>query len=263
MISRSTKIEVDWTIKNLDSGKLIRPQFPLTDGVNMSVGGNLIVQNRFGFQDPIVQWVQGKDKTITFQTKLFARNIDDDIISMLSDFEDLAVKDDALGRSPICLFSYGQFVSETVFVESVDPTFKDIINTAGQTVGAASGGPRDVSLTFTLRRYTAFSQQHIDPTKTPKESFYLIATAAEQSWEAIAKRFYGDPLLGDRLRKRHPEYPFSPPIGAKVKVPARSVILSEVVQPQSHIFDLEDAETVEAYEFILAERNARKVTMAS
>lgn len=247
----SSKIPVSWALKNLDSGELIQPQFPLEE-VSLSAGGTVAEHGRVGVQDPLIQWVRGKTRTITFETELYATYEEDTIDSLLSSFIALSEKDSTLGRPPLCLFTYGTSIAETVLVESVDPKLGTLL---------VGGGTRSATLSFVLKRYTPFSQQNIDPTAPAKESFYLVASAAERSYEAIAKRFYGDPLLGDRLRKRHPKEPFLPSVGATVKVPSRAIILQETVEPASHVLSLTNADAVANFQNILDSRNSRSVVV--
>lgn len=253
MAKGDSKLGLDWSLKDLDHNIEVKMQFPLSEGVRISVGGNVAEQPRFGLQDPVVQWVAGRTRTFTFNTMLFARHESEDIASKLRALEKLATRDPFLGRTPICYFTYGDTVSETVLVETVDEELIDVLQFSGQ--------PRRVNLSISMKRYIPFSQTALDPSKPKKESYYLVASAAERSYEAIAKRFYGDPMLGDRLRKRHPEYPFTPEIGMKVHVPPKAVLLTEVVEPASHVFQLDDKDAVQAYENILADRNTRKAIM--
>lgn len=253
MAEQSNKIKVNWELKDLDHDAKLLPQFPL-ENVSSSIGGVLAEQARFGFQDAITNWTRGKSKTITFQTEVFARYEDEGPIvqTWVDDIVALSEPDPDLGRPPICLFTLGNAISETVLVEAVDPTIVSTLET---------GYPRQVQFSMTLRRYTPFSQSQIDPTRPQKESFLLVASQAEQSYEGIARRYYGDPLLGDRLRKRHPAYPFAPAVGNVVKVPARALILKETVEPAAHMLSLDNADAVAAFETILEDRNARTLTV--
>jgi hypothetical protein len=202
----------------------------------------------------MLQWTNGQAKVITFKTVLFSRDKSEatDLEFLLDEFLNLAEKNDTLGRPPICLFTYGSVVSETVVVESINHDIKSVIY---------NGELREVELSFTLRKYKAFNQLEIDPNKPTTESYYLVATSIEQSYETIAKRFYGDPLLGDRLRKRNPQSPFAPQIGEKIRVPSRSIISREEVSPASHIFDQDDERALNAKAVILDDRNDRKVVI--
>lgn len=245
------KYAVDWRLRNLDTNELLLPPFPLGDeGVTISVGGAIAIQSRFGFQDPVIQWTGGKVKTFTFQAQLYSRDELDDIRADLKKFEALSIKDETLGRPPIVLFVYGMVINEIVVIESVDPQIKKL---------RSDGEPREIMLSMVMHRYKPFRQQQIDQTKPTKESYQLRASNALKTYEAIAKKYYGDPLMGDRLRKRHPERPMTPEVGYLVKVPARDVIGQEVVQPSFHALNLTDPEPVGAFERIVELRSDRKV----
>lgn len=245
------KYDPDWSLKNLDTGLNWFPQYPLSDGVSVPVGSNLASQSRFGQQDPVLQWVSGKERTFTFTTQLFATDKTQgrEIYKKYRDLEKWATKDTSLGRPPICIFQYGDHITETVLIESIDPKFTDVL---------LDGTYRNIDLNVTLRKYVPFTTQQIDPTRPAKESYYLVATSAESSYEMIARRFYGDPMYGDRLRKRHPQYPYNPPVGAKIHIPSKQIILREVVQPASHIFQRTE-EANDAYQVILDERATRRI----
>lgn len=252
---QSSKSFVDWTIKNLDSGFLIKPQLPLIDGVKSSSGAELAIQHRHGFQDPVVQWSHGKGTVLNVETMLYARHSGEaeDVINLLDWIEQLSLKDETLGRSPICLFTYGIFLSETVLISNFDKAIKS--------VDPILGTPREVRLTFSLHKYVPFSQQSLNPTKPQKLSFYLVASAAERSYEALAKRHYGDPMLGDVLRKMHPAEPMTPTVGATIHMPPKSYMLKQSVAPRFHALSLDDPDAVANFEKILADRSARKVVM--
>lgn len=254
-MAESQKIPVDWKIKNLDAEETFLPPYPIDEtGVRVSVGGVLAEQTRFGFQDPITQWVSGRVKTITFTTVMFAVYSTDKIAGEFKEFERLALKDETLGRPPICVFTLGSgsILSELCMVESVDHDIPPV---------RPDGEPRQVTLSVTIKRYKPFSQVQIDPTKPGKESYFLVATTAEATYEGVARRYYGDPMKGDRLRKRHPDMPFTPTVGTRIKVPAKSVIFRESVEPAFHVNNLEDEEATAKFEEVLEARNARKVVI--
>lgn len=252
-MAETPKVAVDWSIRNLDTNELIKPQLPMPeDGVSITIGSQLVDQQRFGEQTPITHWTGGLTRNFTFNAVLYARHADEapDLEDLLDQLIALTEKDESFGRIPICLFRYGSYLSETVLVERVDPTIVSV---------DSDEFVREVRLSISLRRYTPFSQSQIDPTKPAKESYLRVVSQAEQMFEAIARRYYGDPMLGDRLRKRHPEYPFAPAVGSVVKVPSRSILLKETVAPAFHAFDRDDEDAIENYERILAYRNARQI----
>lgn len=263
MAQPSNKVEINWEIRDLDHNVKLLPQFPI-ENVSFTAGGVLSDQPRVGFQDPITNWTQGKAKVISFDTVIFATSEDQGglVQTWLDDIVALSERNSDLGRPPICLFTLGNLTtggsyngtvySETVLVESADYIVVTTLR---------SGTPREVRFSLVLRRYVPFSQNQLDPTTPTKESFHLVASRAERSYEAIAKRYYGDPLLGDRLRKRHPEAPFAPDVGQVVNIPSRFLVMQEAVEPASHILSLTDEDAADAYETILEERNSRTVTV--
>jgi hypothetical protein len=246
-----SKTNVGWSIKNLDTGELHLPPYPIDGPVHISIGGEVVDQTRFGMQEAISQWVGGRAREITFTTTLFAENADVDISWWFDDYVKLAEEDPALGRPPICVWTLGSWMQEMCTFVSVD----------AQVYQRDDGKPLRVDLSFSLRRYAPFSQVQVDPTKRPKESYYLVVTRAEASYEALAKRFYGQPLLGDRLRKRNPAEPMSPAAGSKISIPPKSTILKERVKPEFHALDLSNAEALDNFERVLELRSMRKAVI--
>lgn len=248
------KFPVDWFIRNLDTDELVEPQFPMPGtGVVINQGGNIVSVPRFGEQVPVVHWTGGQQESFTFQAMLFTRDQDERqaVLDLFRQLKSLTEKDEDKKRPPICIFKYGIAISETVLIQSIGPTILSIDSILFY--------PREIQLSITMERYVPFSQLQADPTKPPKESFLLVASAAERSYEAIAKRRYGDPLLGDRIRKRHPGSPQQPEIGETLKLPPQSTILKEPVVPAFHALSLTDTDAVDNFERILQVRSARQV----
>jgi len=251
MAKQSKKYAVDWSLRNLDTNAPFLPQFPIEGGVRLDVGAGIASQDRFGFQDPIIQWTKGKALTVSFRTMLFSRAGFEDIQYALDGLVALSQKDETMGRSPICLFTYGKYLSLMVLVESADTTIESL--------KTSDGTPRHATVSITLKKYVPFSQESFDPSKKAKESFYLVARASMKTYEEIARQFYGDAMYGDRLRKRNPEYPMFPELGTIIKVPSRAVVMKEVVEPSCHVFDRTDEDAMTAFATILDDRNDRKV----
>lgn len=246
------QVPVNWGMKNLDTGETFRPQFPIADdkGLQMSLGTSYAEQKRFGQSDPVLQVNSGNLEGFAFETAFYAKHENIDISRTVEQFLSLGRIDPNLGRPPICTFFYGNFISETVVVYPTDPTVHSTL---------INGNPRHVTIPFTLKKYVPFSQSQIDPSKPVKESFYLVASSAESTYEGIAATFYGDAMKGDRLRKRHSDMPLKPVVGAVVKVPSKFIILSEVVRPESHVFDEDDQDAMNLFRDISASRNTRSL----
>jgi hypothetical protein len=246
------KIAVDWEIKNMDTGELFRPPYPVSsEGVRVQgVGGVYAEMQRFGM-DPVSNWISGKTKTYQFTTVLFAETTDDNIEAKFSMLTKWASKDEDLGRPPICIFTYGN-ADVMVLIEEVSPIIRP---------PRSDGSSRLIDLDIVLRKYKPFSQIQIDPNKPNKESYYLVMSATESSYESIAKKYYGSAIAGDRLRKRHPSMPMQPTVGTKVHLPSKSIILREVVQPDYHAFNLNDEDATYAFRELLDARSSRKVIL--
>lgn len=248
----------EWSFKNLDTQELLVPPYPVDqNGIRFSVGSDIAREPRFGFQDPVTMWTQGRAKTISFSTVLYAADSSESIVAEFRKFESLAIKDEKLGRAPLVIFNHGTWLSEMCWVESVDPVIPQI--RPADTSNNAE--PRKVELNFNLTRYVPFSQTQVDPTKPSKESYYLIIRSVEQSYEQIARSVYGNPMLGDRLRKRHPDMPMFPTVGAKVSIPSKSIVRREVVQPEFHALSRNDDAAVANFEVILEERNKKQAVI--
>lgn len=243
------KPPVNWAIQNLDTGEKFIPPFPISSasGIQWQLGGTWAEQARFGFQSPLLAWTNGVVDTFTFEMMLFATHEGIDIDIPLKQFVALGQKDRRLGRPPICLFVFGSVIGETVVFAPMAPIIKSTLD---------NGKSREATISVTLKKYVAFSQTRLDPTRPQKESAFLVASSNEASYEAIALKHYGNPLFGDRLRKRHPDMGLAPVIGEIIKVPSRTVILSEVVTPAGHMFDATDQNASDAFETILAARNS-------
>jgi hypothetical protein len=244
----------DWQIRNLDTGAILNPPYPMTEeGVTLDgIGGNITEQSRFGFEDTLLQWTSGRTKGFTFSTVLYSEHSEDDIMPKFAALKKLSKKDPDLERQPICIFSIGKVLSETCMVSNVDVRIAP--PTAEQTA-------KLIELTISLKKYKPFSQVQVDPNKPSKESYYLVVSAAEASYEALARRWYGDPMKGDRLRKRHPDMPLMPSVGARISIPPKSVILAEPVVPSFHALSLTDEDATKNFEDIAEVRNGYKVVM--
>lgn len=245
-----SKLKTDWNLKNLDTGEVLNPPYPVSEeGLKyQGLGGNYAESQRFRM-DSVSNWISSKTRTFQFSTVLFAETSGNTVEQDFYKLKKLSSVDEDLGRPPICVFSYGK-LSVIVLVDDVAVTIKPPRD---------DGTFRLINLDISLRKYKPFSQVQIDPASPTKESYYLVVSEAECSYERIARRYYGSALAGDRIRKRHPEMPFQPTTGSKVHLPSKSIILREVVAPSCHSLNCEEAATMEVFQDLLDRRSARKV----
>ena len=230
---------VDWVITNVDTGESFVGQFPLRAGVTWSSGAEIAALRPHSSQDEIIQWAGGRGETVSFTATFYARNNDENqlVSDLYERLRGLAEKDPQLGRAPVCLFQFAKnFRSLFCLVESVEAVL-------GQ--ATSTGFPRSIDASVTLRKYTTFRHAVLDPTRPVSDTRTHTVSAAERSYEAIAAREYGNPLLGDRLRKRHPQFPLAPAPGDKLFLPRRSTIVGEAVAPEFHAFSRNRADAQE------------------
>lgn len=246
----------DWNITNMDTGKIFIPPYSISpDGIKISYGGEYVDIQRFSMS-PVSNWVGTKAQTIQFSSAFFAETTEDDITKKFYELVAMTGKDPNLGRPPICMFEYGAF-KLICQLQDVDVNIRSIM--AGSMFVAET--PRHITVDVTLREYVPFSKTQINPKSAAKESYYLVVSSLEASYEQIAKRFYGSAMAGDRLRKRHPHMPMQPTVGSKVDVPSKSTILKEVVQPDYHAFSLTDTDATESFRSLVDRRSLRKAVI--
>jgi len=246
----------DWSIRNIDTDELFIPPYDISpDGIKISYGGEYVDIQRFG-TSPVSNWVGTKAQTIQFSSAFFAETEDDDITKKFYALVRMTHTSKDLGRPPICNFEYGAF-NLICQLENVDVVIDGIMDESIY----APGNPRHITVDITLREYVQFSRTQINPKSLAKESYYLVVSSLEASYEQIAKRFYGSAMAGDRLRKRHPHMPMQPIVGSKVDVPSRSIILKEVVQPDYHAFSFTDMDATESFRLLVDRRSLRKVVI--
>jgi len=176
--------------------------------------------------DPIQQWLKGDLKTITFNAMFYAGHAAQDLGDYLAYIKRMNKKDDALGRPPIWNFVYGTIIDEIVVVESIGGiTYGELRSNLNV------GSVRDVYLSVTLRKYTPYDVQLVDPNAPPSDTFYALVKDGD-TWEHLAGREYNKPSMGDILRQRNPDK-VVPAAGQQVLLPDFVNIRSEVPRPSS------------------------------
>lgn len=223
-----------WAMRSVDDPtKVIRGQFR-PNNVSENIGGNWAEQGTLGLPQPLLQFGGGALETITFEAKVWAFNsggfnplaaaslgykslealIDgeedinpwnaDDIKAAVDFIRDMPRPDPSLGRPHVWRLSWTDQFDATVVVQSVGGVRYDHGRQPG--VGPKTKGKftlRGVMFSFTCARYDV---PNTDDLITPSES--LIYRVKEgDSYESIARLVYGDPNLGDVLRKRTPDKP--------------------------------------------------------
>lgn len=184
---------VKWTLYNTDTGESYEGQFgPI--GLTKDLGSQIGTFSSLNRQDPIIQWLGGNGESISFDALLFAADTFHSIGPQLTALEKLVRKDPALGRPPVCRFTYGKELSLLVIVESLGGIrYADARPFAGTF--------RSAMLTITLRKYVPYKP--VEEAEPPTETYYRPARIND-TFEVIAKQAYGSAVKGVNLRARFP-----------------------------------------------------------
>lgn len=237
----------NWNIANLDKGEELSGDFEAQD-VTRNVSVSYTEHFTLSRENPIIQFVHGNTDSLTFTGRFF---LDPAILSLgglpfvgvlqpagiavtqragrfslrpaekLSKLEEWITVDPDLGRPPIVLFSIGEELSQISVIESVNDIRYDR--------PLITGGVRGVTFTVTLRKFVAFDIELAS--RPPPESRYHHVKEREY-YELIAEREYGTPILGDVVRKRHPDKAVLHK-GDVIKLPSITAIQTTQVVPRS------------------------------
>jgi len=219
-------------------GDRITGQFPIRNA-REQFGSILDSAGGYSRSSPVVGWVGGKLNTFTFPARLFSRHVNDNTAeNKLNDLKKLTERSALLGRAPLVRFFWGSLFQDgfLCFIESVDSDFP--YNNM-----RSDGTIRDVTVNISITKFSRY-RYYEERDFTPLEATPAVRVKAGDTYEMIAKRIYGDPLLGVLLRRKNPRFPLEPDYprgvsdlikGDKVKVFSRRVLRIEDIKPQCHV----------------------------
>jgi hypothetical protein len=181
-----------WKLLNLDSGQMLQGQFEAED-VSRSTAANWGQFTSLNRDKPILQFLNGQAEKFSFQGRFFLQHALDESPEMKLDMLlSWARIQPELRRPPILTFSVGDGHI------CVDCVIQNIAQNYGRP--GMLGELRDVSFTVSLLEFTPYSIQDGEQTDT------RYARARERDYfELLAHEEYGDPMIGDAIRKAHPE----------------------------------------------------------
>jgi hypothetical protein len=214
-----------WTLLNQDTREAIKGQFPAEEP-SFEYGANWGDIKSLNRPHPLLQYLQGQSDVFNVSSQFLHRDITDDSINeKINKLYSFCRRDQRFGRPPICRFAIGDgtVVNMEVIllkVSSVKYSQPDFL-----------GGVRQVKFTLNFRRFTRFSLRDI-----PQSDTRFHRTASGQYYELIAQREYGDPLIGDYIRKQ-PEQSGKALLvpGDVVKLPAREGVKDKIITQTSVI----------------------------
>lgn len=232
--------DVHWKIETVEpknspwkrSNFVVRGQFPVTeDGVKFNVTNVIGDAGGLGLAHPFTQWIRGEKQTISFTVVLFAEHNGHDIRTLFNQLLKLVEADTALGRPPVCKFTYGSILSVLVLVQGGEIQIRR---------ARTDGKARHIVWPISLVRWVPYELEQALQTGPQKESRHEFVTEERRMYEILAAREFGtsNALFGDRLRKRNREGPFAALDLSSVKIPNADIILNEPVTPEFHAFDV-------------------------
>lgn len=209
-----------WFLKNVDTDETLQGQFP-AENVTENVGSQYATHSTLNRQHSILQFTRGEVTTLSFDSMFFQQSRDEDITQPLRLLKSWSQRDNKLGRPPILNFWIGDGHAE--FRQCVCKSVASIKYGEPTSLGAM----RQVSFTVNLDEYTPFSLA----TKGNFETRYHNARQADY-YEMLTVREYGDPMLGDVIRKRHPTKP-NIQVGDIIKLPSIEAVRRSSIVPTS------------------------------
>lgn len=210
-----------WFLQNVQNAERLEGQFPPIS-VTRELGNEWAEHTAISRQNAILQFLHGKVETVSVQVRLYARDIlfnhvEDD----LKKLEEWKTPSPLYKNAPPVLsFWLGD---GHLFVDCIIDSLSGI--TYGRPTG--QGALRDVTLTINLKAYKKFS---IEDTGDFETRYHR---ARERDYyELLTQREYGNALIGDVIRKRHPTQP-NLQVGDVVKLPSIESLRNKRVEPKS------------------------------
>lgn len=221
-----------WNMENLDTGEKLQGQFEAQE-VTEQVGSNWAEHTALNRDNAILQFLNGNNDQLSFTARLYQDSIlgdpllgrgqlasDSGPIDKLKKLKQWIRRDPKLRRPPIINFSIG---SGHVQMTCVIRALSDITYDRPDYFGGFKG----VSLSVGLLQFVPFSIEDQEETDTR----YAV-TRDRDYYEMMALVEYGNPMLGDFIRKEHPKQQ-SPQPGDIVRLPAIETARKQRIQPKS------------------------------
>lgn len=222
-----------WWVLNVDTGDYVFGQY--TTEVQSNASSTYADSFSLGRNDPVTQFVHGNLDTMSFEGRFFASFAFQEVVKQGQKLQEWTKADPELGRPPVCYFWIGdQFAQMTSCRIQAANIKYDKPTVLGQARGAR--------VAVSLRKYEPFSL-----TATANFDTLYYRSKPGDSYEKLAARRYGNPMLGVELRNRNPDkrrltpgdiVAMPAPSGSirRAKVEPRSVVLagvtSRLVTPQ-------------------------------
>jgi hypothetical protein len=238
------------------AGNRISGQFTPQD-VSHQIGSSVPEAGGFARANPLVQWVGGKIETLSFQARLFSEHRDDySAENKLEILKFLCKPIAPLGRPPLTRFFWGRALPGGMqcLVEDLGGISYDEIR--------LDGSIRGVTLNITIKKFTDFRVERISLSPAERTPHHVVKHG--ETYEMIAYRKWGDPMLGVPLRIQNQRYPMveSAPkgiadlvAGEVIKLFPRKDLESTPAKPQSHILDEDNMLSADNRRYFFTQRS--------
>lgn len=182
-----------WFLENLDGGQTLQGQFSPTPTTE-NVSANWAQHTALNRGNAILQFVNGNNDTLSFQGRFFREVVaDSNPKEKLDLLKSWARIDASVRRPPVVHFYVGD---GHVQMNAVITGISNIVYGRPTALGSL----RDVTFQVDLLRFEPFSLDDEGVTDT------RYARAKDRDYhEMLAYQEYGNPLLGDYIRKLHPK----------------------------------------------------------
>jgi len=231
----------DTTDTELTIGYRITGQFTPTNPTH-NLGNTLVEAGGFSRSQPLMQWVGGALETFAFEARLFSEHSKDNTArDKLEILKFLTQPCQPMGRPPLTRFFWGDLIPGGM------PCFVDSLGGIAYDEIRPDGSMRGATLNITLKRYTPFTIERTTTSPVERTPTHIVSSG--ETYEMIAMRYWGDPMLGVPLRQQNPRYPMqewapkkiadlSP--GDTIKLYPRRDLDRDKIRPTSHIFNPDD-----------------------
>lgn len=231
-------VEEDVNDPDLREGTRITGQFQAEE-FTRQIGSLVGEGGGFSRTSPLIQWLGGKLETVTFRTRLFSEHSQSNTAAnKLRILEKLNKSIAPLNRPPLVRFFWGRAIPGGMpcIVEDIGGVVYDDLRPDGTVRGAI--------LSISLKRYTPYIMERAVVSPDARTPIYEVR--AGDTYEMIAARKYGDPMLGVPLRQQTVRFPFdlqAPRHYADlepnniIKLLPKRDLDSVKIKPKSHIFD--------------------------
>ena len=184
-----------WRIYSLDAGYELDMEgvFRPREGVSVEARAVLATTQGANDQGEVVQFLGGASDRVKVTVELYAETPGDDISPDVEQLLGLVRKDAKLKRCPVVRFAWGEHLARDVMAEGVSLEVRRLW---------PNGRYAEVGVALSLVEVASVEVEISEPGLPEPESTEVVLRAGE-TFEELARRFYGDPLKGVTLRQRH------------------------------------------------------------